>query len=140
MFYIVETTVTVRLDTQLKSEADRTLDRLGLSMSAAVRVFLSQLVLQQRMPFAVDASDLAGEVDRDTPPEILAELLLELIGTTAARLARLEAAEPSAARRAKLARTRTELLARRFEFDPHDGAQIERLLREVNAQAAALRA
>ena len=33
----MDTTLTVRLDTQLKDEAERTLDSLGLSMSSAIR-------------------------------------------------------------------------------------------------------
>ena len=73
-----------------------------------------------------------------TPPELQAEILLELIGTVTAKLARAEAAEASPAKRARLAQVRKALLAKRFEFDPHQPEQVRALIQEFSAHADAL--
>ena len=48
--------IAVRLDEQLRKQADAVLDELGLSMSEAVRVFLTKLVSEQGMPFEMRVS------------------------------------------------------------------------------------
>lgn len=45
------TTVSARLDTSLKAEAENILSTLGLSHSAAISALYSQIVLQRGMPF-----------------------------------------------------------------------------------------
>jgi len=52
----MDTTSTVRLDTQLKEKGERTLDSLGLSMSSVIRVFLTHVVAQQALPFLVQGT------------------------------------------------------------------------------------
>jgi len=52
----MDTTLTVRLDPQLKDEGERKLDSLGLSMSSAIRVFLTHVVAQQVLPFPVQGT------------------------------------------------------------------------------------
>ena len=52
----MDTTSTVRLDTQLEEKGERTLDSLGLSMSSAIRVFLTHVVAQQALPFLVQGT------------------------------------------------------------------------------------
>ena len=47
------TTVSARLDTHLKEEAEDVLSSLGLSHSAAISALYSQIVLQQGLPFDV---------------------------------------------------------------------------------------
>ena len=59
----MDTTLTVRLDTQLKDDAERTLDSLGLSMSSAIRVFLTHVVAQKALPFTVQAAPVATMTD-----------------------------------------------------------------------------
>lgn len=133
----METTLSVRLDVQLKEDAERTLEQLGLPLSSAVRVFLAEVVRQQQLPFAVQDEPAAPSSDA-APPEIQAEILLELMSAVAARLARLEAAETVPAKRAEVAAVRNAVLTKRFAFDPHDAVQVGALLREFSSHAQAL--
>ena len=47
------TMVHVRIDEQLKTQATETLAAMGLSVSDAVRVFLTRVVADQQLPFAL---------------------------------------------------------------------------------------
>lgn len=47
----MNTTVNVRLEKKIKTEASKTLSRLGLDMSTAVKMFLYQVVTEQGIPF-----------------------------------------------------------------------------------------
>lgn len=48
---IMNTTVNVRLEKKIKTEASKTLSSLGLDMSTAVKMFLCQVVTEQGIPF-----------------------------------------------------------------------------------------
>lgn len=43
--------ISARVDEDVKEEAERILDRMGLSTSAAVSMFMSQIVQEQGIPF-----------------------------------------------------------------------------------------
>lgn len=47
------TMIHVRIDEQVKAQANETLAAMGLSMSDAVRVFLTRVAAEQRLPFAL---------------------------------------------------------------------------------------
>lgn len=47
------TNMTLRVDTELKKQAEELFSDLGLSMSAAITVFMKQAVREQRIPFSV---------------------------------------------------------------------------------------
>ncbi len=47
----MNTTVNVRVEKKIKTEASRTLSGLGLDMSTAVKMFLYQVVAEQGIPF-----------------------------------------------------------------------------------------
>jgi DNA-damage-inducible protein J len=47
------TMIHVRIDEQVKAQANATLAAMGLSMSDAVRVFLTRVAAEQRLPFAL---------------------------------------------------------------------------------------
>jgi DNA-damage-inducible protein J len=47
------TMVHVRVDEHLKAQATQTLAAMGLSVSDAVRVFLTRVVAEQQLPFAL---------------------------------------------------------------------------------------
>ena len=47
--------VHVRVDEHLKAQATETLAAIGLSVSDAVRVFLTRVVAEQQLPFALKA-------------------------------------------------------------------------------------
>ena len=47
------TTVSARLDSDIKAQAEQILSKLGISHSAAISALYSQIVLQQGLPFAL---------------------------------------------------------------------------------------
>jgi DNA-damage-inducible protein J len=49
--------ISVRIDDQTKAEADELLNKMGLTISSAVSMFLRQVVLQRKIPFAISAQD-----------------------------------------------------------------------------------
>ena len=49
-----DATVRARVSTELKHDAEDVLDELGLSMSDAITLFLSQVKLRKGLPFSVD--------------------------------------------------------------------------------------
>ena len=50
----------VRVDEKIKAEAAKTLASMGLSVSDAVRVFLTRVVADKELPFAVKAPNSAS--------------------------------------------------------------------------------
>jgi len=50
-------TLQVRLDNQLKKDADLFFSAAGLDITTAVRMFLRQVVIRQAIPFEIVASD-----------------------------------------------------------------------------------
>ena len=46
-------TIQIRVDSNLRKEADELFVRAGLDMSSAVRLFLRQSVIRRRLPFEV---------------------------------------------------------------------------------------
>lgn len=46
-------TINVRTDSELKSKAQKILTDLGLDLSAAINVFLNQIVYKQAIPFEI---------------------------------------------------------------------------------------
>ncbi len=51
------TTVTVRLDSNLKQQAENICNEMGLNMSSAITIFLKRLVKDRAIPFKVSAGD-----------------------------------------------------------------------------------
>ena len=49
--------VTLRIDKDLKEEADELFEDIGLSLNAACRMFLKKAVQEQRIPFEVTRPD-----------------------------------------------------------------------------------
>lgn len=66
------TALKVRVDPALKEQAEGILQRLGIPMSTAVNIFLSQVVLTGRIPFL--AAPLKTSADMMTTDEIHAKL------------------------------------------------------------------
>lgn len=48
--------IQVRVDASTKSEAEKVLDQLGLSMSQAIKLFLKQLSIKKAVPFPLSLS------------------------------------------------------------------------------------
>jgi DNA-damage-inducible protein J len=55
----MNTTINIRIDKKIKKEAAYTLSELGLDMSTAVKMFLSQVVAEQGIPFTPKRSATA---------------------------------------------------------------------------------
>ena len=51
------TQVNFRIDSDVKREADELFDNLGLSLSAAITIFIKQAIAHRGLPFAVCESD-----------------------------------------------------------------------------------
>ena len=49
--------VTIRMEKELKEQADALFEDMGLSLNAACRMFLKRAVLEQRIPFEVRRVD-----------------------------------------------------------------------------------
>lgn len=56
------TMVHVRVDENIKAQAAKTLASMGLTVSDAVRVFLTRVVADQELPFALKAPNAASRV------------------------------------------------------------------------------
>ena len=54
------TQVSFRIDEDVKRSAERALDEMGLTMSAAITVFLTKVARERRIPFEISASASAG--------------------------------------------------------------------------------
>jgi len=137
----MDSTLTVRLDTQLKEEAERTLDSLGLSMSSAIRVFLTHVVAQQALPFPVQAAAVASPQREDAieyPLHVEVEVLLEQMAAITARLFELEQGEVDAVKRSELARVRKAMQAMRFQFDPYSKSEVLAMVQRIGQYASAL--
>lgn len=50
-------TMTIRLDSDLKKQAEIICEEMGLSMSSAVTIFIKRLVKDRAIPFTVSAGD-----------------------------------------------------------------------------------
>lgn len=46
-------TIQVRIDPKTKKEANKILNKIGLDMSSAIKVYLSQIVISQGIPFSL---------------------------------------------------------------------------------------
>ena len=55
--------VTIRMDDDLKKEADALFDELGMSFTTAVNVFVRQAVREGRIPFLIGRPDVSGRTD-----------------------------------------------------------------------------
>jgi addiction module RelB/DinJ family antitoxin len=70
-----ETVVRSRIDSQTKLEAQVLLERFGLTMSDAIRLFLHQIVIEKGLPFQVKLSrEAAQEHDRWFRDQVVAAL------------------------------------------------------------------
>lgn len=45
--------VTIRMDKELKKEAEKLFDELGLNLSSAINIFIRQAVREQAIPFMI---------------------------------------------------------------------------------------
>jgi len=65
------TMVHVRVDEELKAQATQTLAAMGLTVSDAVRVFLTRVVIDQELPFALKAPNAATQAAMHEASDII---------------------------------------------------------------------
>lgn len=53
---MANTNVTIRVDADLKKQADELFDDLGMSFTTAINIFIKQAIREQRIPFEVRRS------------------------------------------------------------------------------------
>lgn len=53
--------INLRIDDNVKLNAERTLDNIGLSMSAAINIFLKTVARENRIPFELTAEPFYSE-------------------------------------------------------------------------------
>lgn len=51
------TTISVRIDSEVKDKADKLFNELGMNMSSAINVFLRQSIREQSIPFSIYIND-----------------------------------------------------------------------------------
>lgn len=80
--------ITIRIEENLRKEAEALFDELGLTMSGAITIFLKQAVREQRIPFEIRKEVSAGADQWNGSPAQLVRLqhymekLKELYGNT----------------------------------------------------------
>ncbi len=80
--------VTIRMDEQLKAQADELFSDLGLSLSSAITMFAKQAVREQRIPFEVKRSGTTIQIATDSSIEKLSKQLIEKNRTAYEELAK----------------------------------------------------
>ncbi len=57
--------INLRIEDEIKSRAEMTLDDIGLSMSAAITVFLKAVIRENRIPFELSADPFYSKDNMD---------------------------------------------------------------------------
>lgn len=55
--------ISLRVDDEVKRDAEKTLDDIGLSMSAAINIFLKTVAREKRIPFELSAEPFYAAVN-----------------------------------------------------------------------------
>ena len=63
-----KTIITIRIDEKLKNDAQDLFDDIGLSMSAAINIFLKQCVKDGKIPFELAAKPKTSNAGRKIKP------------------------------------------------------------------------
>lgn len=69
--------VTIRMDEQLKAQADELFSDLGLSLSSAITMFVKQAVREQRIPFEIKRTEAKIQMATDSSVEKLSNQLID---------------------------------------------------------------
>ena len=56
------TNITIRLDKNIKNQATKLFDSLGIGLSEAIRVFLIKCISEQRIPFRISRSSKKNDL------------------------------------------------------------------------------
>ena len=72
---MAQTNLTIRIDENVKQEAEILFDKIGLTMSAAINVFFRQAIREQAIPFPLRAKTADEKYYEYFTPEIMERLL-----------------------------------------------------------------
>ena len=64
---MANTSITVRVDENLKKEAEAFFDEIGMNMSTAFNVFIRQCLREQRIPFEIGRPSSAQDARTEAP-------------------------------------------------------------------------
>lgn len=68
------TTVTFRMDENLKKQAEQVFDEMGMNMTTAFTVFAKTVVRQRRIPFEISADPFWSETNQNRLKKAIADL------------------------------------------------------------------
>jgi DNA-damage-inducible protein J len=68
------TSITVRMDTELKKQAETLFDDMGLTMTTAITLFAKAVVRQNKIPFVIAADPFYSESNMARLRESIANL------------------------------------------------------------------
>lgn len=74
-----KTTLNLRVDADLKKEAEKVIEKLGLSTTACVTLFLKALCRERKLPFAISAESktkkqrVANTIVKKAPQPVLSD-------------------------------------------------------------------
>ena len=71
---MAQTNLTIRIDENLKKEAETLFDKVGLTMTSAIIVYFRQAVLEQAIPFQIKAKTAEEKYNEYFTPENLERL------------------------------------------------------------------
>ena len=80
--------VTIRMDEQLKAQADELFADLGLSLSSAITMFVKQTVRERRIPFEIKRATAPIQMAADSSVEELSKQFIEKNRTAYKELAK----------------------------------------------------
>ena len=70
---MAQTNLTIRIDENVKQEAEILFDKIGLTMSAAINVFFRQAIREQAIPFPLRAKTADEKYSEYFTPEIMCQ-------------------------------------------------------------------
>ena len=66
--------ISLRIDDDVKRNAERTLEDIGLSMSTAINVFLKKVARENRIPFELNADPVYSESNMRHLDQIMSDV------------------------------------------------------------------
>ena len=80
---MAQTSVSFRIDKETKTRAEKVCKELGLSMSAAITVFLTKVAREQRIPFELSADPFYSEENMARLRASIADFRTPIVKTAA---------------------------------------------------------
>ena len=69
------TNINIRIDANVKQEAETLFEKLGMSISGAINIFFRQAIRQQAIPFEIKAKSPEGEYNDYFTPDVVKSIL-----------------------------------------------------------------